>query len=304
MNSETASQVRHYIETVAPPIQLASVTGNHLAPARTGRTGVLRQLNRRRAAAVAAIVVAAAAAAVAFGTTNADRSPAGLSGSAVLTAATVHRVQAASEAVTASAGHIYVAYTLGPIHQSAGSSGSIDVTYAGNNFNAVEHLPHAPGDRATQTLTIRRVNGQTYIFGGPGRAQQWYRLGSSPPAGRTVPDPRKVLAALLPEAGFKKSGSQLVGGIQTTILSATNLTGLPASVLSSLTFVSSMASAHLEAFDVSVDGHDVVRQMKTTYYFKGGQGQFMETQTISFLDIGKPEQISTPGNYVNQGTGR
>ena len=295
MDSKIAEQIHNYLETAAPPIQLSSVTRRLEAPGQTRRSASIRQVNPRRAIAVVA-ASAAAAAAVTIGIHKAGST----SDATVLTAAMVHRVEAASEAAIASAGHIFVTFSLGEIHRSPSSSGAIDFTFSGHNFSAVDRLPAPPKDHASRTLTIRSVNGEIYTFGGPGRPQLWYRVGSQPKAGRTVPDPRKVLTALRPEAGFKDIGSQLIDGVQTRILTATQLSKLPASILSSLTFVSSMGPQSLAAFDVWVDNHDVVRQIKITYDDQTGHGRLIQIQTIRFLDIGKPEKITAPAHYVNQ----
>jgi hypothetical protein len=64
-----------------------------------------------------------------------------------------------------------------------------------------------------------------------------------------------------------------------------------------------MGPESLTAFDVWVDRHGVVRQMKITHQGQSQQGRLIETQTIRFLDIGKPEKITAPARYVNQTPG-
>lgn len=302
MDSRVAEQIHDYLENAAPPIRFSSVTRRLEAPGQTGRSASIRPVNPRRAiAAVAA--TAAAAAALTIGIREAGSSAARTSDATVLTAAMVHRVEAASEAAIAAAGHIVVTFSIGEMHRSPSSSGAIDFTFSGRNFNAVDRLPASPNDHANRTFTIRSVTGEIYTFGGSGRPPQWYRVGSQPRAVRAVPDPRKVLTVLRPEAGFKDIGSQLIDGVQTRILTATRLTKLPASILSSLTFVSSMGPQSMAAFDIWVDNHDVVRQIKITYYDQTGQGRLIQIQTIRFLDIGKPEKITAPAHYVNQKAG-
>jgi hypothetical protein len=299
MDSKIAGQIHDYLETAAPPIRFSSVTRSLQAPGQARRSAFIRQLNPQRAIAVVA-ATAVAAAAVTIGIQAAGRGAAHTPETSVLTAAMVHRVEAATEAAIAPAGHILVTYSLGPIRRSPTSSGAIDFTFSGRNFNAVDRLPAAPDDNAGRTFTIRIVNGDIYTFGGSGRPRQWYRVLGQPQAGRAVPDPRKVLEALRPEAGFKVIGSQLIDGVPTRILTATRLTQLPASILSSLTFVSSMGPQSLAAFDVWVDSHDVVRQIKITHYDQTGQGRLIDIQTIRFLDIGRPEKITAPAHFVNE----
>jgi len=301
VDSRIASQIHDYIESAAPSIPLASVSGPSAAHGEIGRSvPVRRQVSRRRAIALAAATAAAAAAVTIgiqeIGGSHAHRSPK----DTVLTAAMVHHVEAASQAAIAPAGHVLVTFSAGLINHAPDSSGSIDFTFSGQNFNAVDHLAASPIDRKSQTLTSRRVNGQIYISGLPGRPRQWYHLQGQAPAGRTVPDPRKVLTALQPDARFQDIGSQLIDGVETRILRATQVRKLPASVLSSLTFVSSMGPESLTEFEVWVDRHGVVRQMKIIHQGRSQQGRLIEIQTIRFLDIGKPEKITAPARYVNQ----
>jgi hypothetical protein len=286
VDSKFAGQIRDYVETAAAPIPLSSITRPPAAVGQSGRSGASRQSNSRRVITVAAATAVAAAAVIAAIAETGG--PARTTDAAMLTAAMVHQVEAASQAAIAPAGHIFVTYSFGMTDHSPGSSGSVDYTFSGRNFNAVEHLPTAP--RGHQTITIRWVNGQVYtVF--PGRARQWYRIGRQPGAGREVPDPRQVLAALQPEARFEDIGTQRIDGVQTRVLKATRLSKLPASLLAAITFLSSMGPESLTGFYVWVDRHDVVRQVRIN-----DSGQY---QTIRFLDIGKPEKITAPGHYVN-----
>jgi hypothetical protein len=304
VDSRIASQIHDYVESAAPPIPLASISGPAAAHGQTGRSAsIRRRVSPLRAIALAA-ATAAAAAAVTIGLQETGGSHAHRSHEyTVLTAAMVHHVEAASQAAIVPAGHMLVTFTVGLINHAPVSSGSIDFTFSGQNFNAVDHVPASSIDAKSPTLTSRRVNGQIYIFGLPGRPRQWYHLQGQTPASRTVPDPRKLLTALQPEARFQDIGSQLIDGVPTRILSATQLKKLPASVLSALTFVSSMGPESLTAFDVWVDSHGVVRQMKIIHQAQSQQGRLIENQTIRFLDIGKPEKITAPARYINQTPG-
>jgi len=297
MDSEFASQLRHYLDTAVSPIQLSSITRHPALPGRTLRLASIRAASPRRVVAMTA-AVAVIAAGTTIGLREAEGSRLSASGSDVLTAATVHRIESASEAAVRPAGHVYVTFSLGQIHHAPSSTGSIDFTFSGADFNAVDRLPTAP-NRTGRTLTVRRVNGQIYLFGEPGRPQQWHRVGSLPTATRAGLDPRKILTALQPEAGFKQIGSQSIGGVRTRILHATKLANLPANVMSSLTFVSAMGPQSLASFEVWVDDHDVVRQIKITDYDQSGQGRLLQTQIIRFLDIGKPQKITAPSKYVS-----
>lgn len=303
MDPEVFDQIHDYVETVAPAIPLAELAERRTAASRPGRRASGRRwaVPRRVTAGVAAAATIAAGA-TAIGVTEAGGSPARPAHAAIrLTAAMVHRVEKASKAALASAGHVFVTYSIEPTGSSPRSSGTIDITFSGHNFNSLARLPQASADGAGPLkLTIRVVNGQIYTFGIPGRPPQWYHFSNRTESGRAVPDPRTLLPVLQPEAAFEAIGSQLIGGVQTEHLRATQIRDLPASVISSLAFVSSMGPQPLAALDVWVDSHDVVRQMKMTFSGRSPQGRLVEVQTVRFLDIGKPEVITAPAHYVNQ----
>jgi hypothetical protein len=298
VDSDFTSQIRNYIETAAPPIPLARIARPSAAHDRVGLSVVIRhRVDPRRAIALAA-ATASAAAAVAIGITLTGNSHAGpFSRNTVITAAMIHRVEAASQAAIAPAGHMLVSFSFGLMNQSPSSSGSTDYTFSGHDFNAIERLPTSAIVPKRRTLTIRQVDGQLYLFGPAPR--KWYHLHGQTAVGRNVPDPRKLLTALRPAARFEDIGSQVIGGVKTAILHATQLRNLPGSVLSSLTFVSSMGPESLTRFDIWVDKHSVVRQMKIIQEGHGPQGLLVETQTIRFLDIGKSETITAPPRYSN-----
>ncbi len=308
MSTKILDQVRDYIETAAPAISLAELAERRTASPPHRRTLLRRSPVRRRVitgAVAAAIVVAGAVAAAVALEGGGPAHPAGAGFR--LSAAMVHQVTTASTEALASAGHVLVTYSAPePAGTAPRVSGTIDITFSGHDFNSVSTLPQEPtGGASHRTLTIRVVNGQIYlfgIFGAPGRPQQWHHFSNQTESGRTVPDPRRLLQVLRPDAGFEVVGSQRVGGVYTKHLRATQISHLPATVMSSLTFVSSMGPEQLAALDVWVDSRDVVRQMRMTFSGSSPQGLLFWVQTVRFLDIGKPETIVVPAHYVNQGT--
>ena len=304
MRREVCDQIRDYVDTAAPAISLAE-----LAERRTvGRRGLGRRpLPPRRGTFGAVTGAMVAGGAVAAGLTLAGGAPARPADVGIrLSAAMVHQVTTASSEALASAGHVVVTFSAPePAGTAAHVSGTIDITFSGHDFNSVSRLPQPNGSASQRKLVVRVVNGQVYtlgIFGAPSRRQQWHHFSNYTESGRAVPDPRRLLQVLQPDAGFEVVGSQLIGGVQTKHLRATQLTDLPASLMSSLTFVSVMGPQQLTALDVWVDSHDVVRQMGMTFSSRSPQGRLAWHQTIRFLDIGKPETITAPAQYVNQGT--
>ncbi len=304
MDAEIVDQIHDYVEATAPPISLANVAERRAAARwREHRASHIPWPVSLRLSAAAAVAVAAGAAAISVagaGGNSAHPAQAAIR----LTAAMVHRVEKASNAAMASSGHVFVTYSNPEPPDSAPRvSGTIDFTFSGHNFNVVDSLPKASTNDASHLkLIVRLVNGQIYTWGTPGRPLQWYHFSNKAGSGRTVPDPRTLLQALQPNGKFEAMGAQLIGGIRTEHLRATEVQNLPSSVISSLAFVSSMGPQSLAGLDVWVDNHDVVRQMKITVSGRSPHGRLIEVQTIRFLDIGKPETIRTPAHYVNQPT--
>jgi hypothetical protein len=304
MDTEISAQLHDYIEAAAPTIQLAELADRRAAGQPSRRVHGPGWAPPRRAVAAAAAAVVLAAGGVAIGVTVSGGSPPRSAAQRVsairLTAAMVHRVERASTAALASAGHVLVTFTAPePAGTATRLSGTIDFKFSGHNFSSVAELPTSGGRHLK--LTTRSVNGQIYILGPP-RPLQWYHLANGTGTGRAYPDPRTLLQALQPGAGFEAIGSQLIGGLRTTHLRATQLRNLPANLMSSLAFVAFMGPMTLAALDVWVDSHDVVRQMQMTFSGRSPQGRLVETQTVRFVDIGKPETITAPARYVNLGT--
>jgi hypothetical protein len=307
MDTEISAQIRDYLEAAAPTIQLAELADRRVAGQPSRRVHGPGWAPPRRAVAAAAAAVVLAAGAVAMGVTVSGGSPPRSAAHRVsaihLTVAMVHRVQRASTAALASAGHVLVTYTIPqPAGTGAYPPGTIDFRFSGHNFSSVAEPPTRGGRQLK--LTTRSVNGQIYILAAYGRPRQWYHLANGTGPGRAYPDPRTLLQALQPGAGFEAIGSQLIGGVPTTHLRATELRNLPASLISSLAFIAFMGPTTLAALNVWVDSHDVVRQMQVTFSVRSPQGRLVETQTVRFLDIGKPETITAPAHYVNLGTRR
>lgn len=308
MDTEISEQIRDYVEAAAPAIPLTELAERRTAASRPERrtSGRIWAVPRRVAAATVVAATVAAAGAAAIGVAESGGSRARPAHAAIrLTAAMVHRVEKASAAALASAGHVFVTYSIPePPGIVPRVSGTIDFTFSGHDFNAVSWMPKSLSGAGRLKLTIRVVNGQIYIFGTPGRPLQWQHFSNQTERGRALPDPRALLQALRPEADFEAVGSQLIGGVRTEHLRATKLRDLPASLMSSLAFVSSMGPQQLAALDVWVDSHDVVREMRITFSSHGPQGRLAQVQTVRFLDVGKPETITAPAHYVNQATRR
>ena len=309
MKTEIADQVRDYIETAAAPISLVELAERRTAadgPARSG-TSRGRAMPRRAVTAAIAIGVVAAAGATATAVTqlHADQTRPALPPGAAphvshhsyvrLTAAMVHHLQRASKAALASAGHVFETYA----DVDAGipdGSGTIDIIFSGQNYNAVSWQPTSK----IGTWTERVVNGQVYDYGelSPGQQPRWYHSTTETSGGQQVPDPRELLRALQPAAGFEVIGPQVIAGVPAQHLRASQVKGLAAS-LASL----GLDAEPLTGLDVWVDSNGVIRQMAMTFSGHDQQGNYnVDKQTVEFLDIGKPETIAAPAHYTNQAT--
>jgi hypothetical protein len=181
--------------------------------------------------------------------------------SAVLTAATVHRMANASRLALKHSGRAVITYrerTNGALQVS----GRYGVTFDGKNWNAVisQTFPAADGQRAhTQTAINRIVNGQFYLHtvGRDGKLE-WIRdTNKHGHPSMTIPDPRTLFRLLNPSARFKIVEHKVIGGVRLTELRATRSPRLPA--LGGLPGVTK--GAHVASLTVWIDRHNVVHQV-------------------------------------------
>lgn len=101
------------------------------------------------------------------------------------------------------------------------------------------------------------VNGQAYDYFVAADGLAWYHdTGPDAVNSMHIPDPRKLLGELSPDASFVKAGETTVGGVPVEHLHATVLGGLPAIDLPNL-----WKEGKLTAMDVWVDTQGVVRKM-------------------------------------------
>ncbi len=223
-----------------------------------------RSLTTRIGIVAVPVAAAAAAAAVVLSGTGAAVAPAksGASAkSAVLTAAMVRRVTSQSRHALARSGRATIAYRLTDNGTEA-VSGSDKITFAGRDWNDAisQTFPASDGQPSTtQTAINRIVGGQFYLHvAGADNHVRWYHdINKSGHPSVKIPDPRTLFGLLNPSAKFKIIGHRVVGGVRLTVLRATEPPRLHA--LGWLPGV--MPGAHVELLTVSVDKHDVVRQM-------------------------------------------
>jgi hypothetical protein len=313
MQSDLTRQIGELVERGAEPVSFAEVSERSAAAdaAARPRTG------RRRAAiggVTAAIAAAGCAAALLIATANPGAPPrpgavvhpgaavhsggSSSAGPAILTAAMVQRVAAASQSALASSGREQITYQNRK-NGTVDGHGDDVITFSGSNYNwamddlvppsAAAHLP------AMEVAGITRfVNGMAYLQPDATdpkspwlRATKWRGPGY-------FPIPRTALQLLSPRAKFQDLGWQVIGGVRLEHLRATELSGLPGS----LTFAGYQQPGEaLSALDLWVDASGVLHQMQLV--LKSSDSE--TTMTVTFSEFGQPQTITAPAHWIQSG---
>jgi len=294
--TELPAMIRECVDGGAQPVSLGEVKARAVMTERRVRPGRLGVA----AAGVAAAGIAGALVASQVGGTAA-RPP------AVLTAAMLKQVAAASQAAMTS-GQARIATATG------GSTVVQQVTFDGANWNDVLN-PGAPV-RVHRTAHLfswtgesidRVVDGQAYHYPAfafkpaPHIAAEWMHI-IAPGAGASlnIPDPRTLLNVLSPSAGFVTDGYAIVNGVRAEHLRATTPAGVPLRPLNPL-IGTEPDNPRMSALDLWVDPSDVVLKAQFTV---SGPEQVRDpgvTVTVTFSQIGQPQDITAPARYVTVG---
>ena len=294
--TELPAMIRECVDGGAQPVSLGEVKARAVMTERRVRPGRLGVA----AAGVAAAGIAGALVASQVGGTAA-RPP------AVLTAAMLKQVAAASQAAMTS-GQARIATATG------GSTVVQQVTFDGANWNDVLN-PGAPV-RVHRTAHLfswtgesidRVVDGQAYHYPAfafkpaPHIAAEWMHI-IAPGAGASlnIPDPRTLLNVLSPSAGFGTDGYAIVNGVRAEHLRATTPAGVPLRPLNPL-IGTEPDHPRVSALDLWVDPSDVVLKARFTV---SGPEQVRDpgvTVTVTFSQIGQPQDITAPARYVTVG---
>jgi len=333
MRTDLNEQIRELIDGGAHPVSLADVTGRPPVTRLRPATALVRRHPRRAAAVAASAAAVGVAAAITVtllggpaGREQTAREPSGHAGT-VLTAAMVRQVAAASGIALAHSGHMRITYSnvssLAPDSRGAGTD---DITFSGRDWNYSSDQTAPPNG----TSVNRFVGGRLYYYG-PGFVRHagdplsWFRE-TNPAEVRavtsvTAPDPRELLRVLDPAARFVRVGYQVVGGIRVEQLRATRLGHLPG--LDALPGEAAPIG-RVTSLDVWVDSHGIIRQLHLTSqqnvttssrkkYLVKENGTVKEklgppgpvrhgveraSATVSFLDIGQPQTITTPAHAI------
>jgi hypothetical protein len=273
MTADLKDQIHILMERGVLPVSAAEAAsqarGRSARPARGS-------VSRGRILVAAGVAAACAAALIAaqLGGKHAGGTPAAGRRPAVVTAAYVRHLVSASRIALARAGRavIVTRQTQGGVSQGTDTD---EITFSGGNWNdsfsAV--LPAAGGQPATTQSAINRVvDGQAYDHFVASHGLAWYHLvGPNAVASMAIPDPRKLLGELSPEAGFVVAGYATVDGLRLEHLRATRLRGLHSIQLGSSTV------RGLTSLDIWVDGSGVVHRLSLT-----------ESQAITVIELNPP----------------
>lgn len=315
MHTDLAGQIGELVERGAAPVSPGEARARVAGSAARPRTG------RRRMAiggVAAGIAAAGCAAGLLIATANPGAPthpaavvhpgavvhpsgtghPGGAGQPAILTAAMVQHVAAASQAALASSGREQLSYQNRKNGVVDGHGNDV-ITFSGANFNWVmddlippSTSPNLPAAEAASTLRV--VNGETYIqVRGASPKSPWMRTAKWH-ATEYFPAPKTALQLLSPKAKFKDLGWQVIGGVRLEHLQATQLAGLPGS----LTFAGyRQPGESLSALDLWVDASGVLHQMQLE--LKSSDSS--TTMTVAFSQFGQPETITAPAQWIQSG---
>jgi hypothetical protein len=332
MDSDIRRQITELVDRGAEPVSLREI--RELA-----RTGTARPPRRpgRIAATAGGVATAGAAAALALAVTSGGHEPAPASTTpsartGAVTAATVRHVASASMSALAYSGRALVSY------QNSGTAvqpntGTDDITFSGENWNEIMSENIAGH---VQQAVNRVVDGQAYNDFPTSPSSPGWVHDTAPDAVQAldIPDPRTLLAALRPDAGFTAAGDKTIGGVRLEGLRATRLATLSGFV-NSLPWAQS--GEHLTALMLWADPAGVVRgidialagttkhypisltkaqmeQLLSEYHghlteqdvidaygrgVKPVNQTWATTVTVTFTGIGQPQTITAPSKYTD-----
>jgi hypothetical protein len=311
---DLGKQMRELIETGARPVSLGEIMARAYAPASTRRRA--QPGYRARLGWTAAVATGAAAAAL-VGAMIAGQLTGGHAAAprygALLTAAQMRHLTAASKAALANSARAYVSYEgPAPYHPFQYEY----VLFSGQNYSFAGSLVNPSiGDRPGQIAWFaeRVVNGQAYAHELDGKVWHWvHYTGARRSQAAAVLDPRLLLGVLAPSERFRFAGRVVAGGVPLQRLQATDPAKVPD--LSSLAGVP--AGQSVTALEVLVDRQGVVHRVDislhgTTLTAAGGKSSLARQDsmsyaaagptilTVTFADIGQPQSIVVPANPIN-----
>jgi hypothetical protein len=267
MAPDLRDQIHTLMERGIQPVSAADIANRQSArsspfPARNARPELRRKRTVVIAAGAAAAACAAGLAVAQLGGSGAGSTRPARPQSAVLTAAMLRQLTAASRLALAQSGRAVVTSRelLGGKLQQTGTD---DITFDGRNWNDsfTVSTPAAADEPASRESAINRVvDGRAYDYFVAADGLAWYHeVGPDAVANLAIPDPRALLRELAPAARFSEGRTSVLAGVTVTKLTATNVRGLP-----SLNSPDIWPTSTISALSIWVDRHGVVRQVTVT----------------------------------------
>lgn len=311
MNTDLPTAIRECVDAGTQPITPGEVRaravlterGARLAPARRGarpaRGVLLGTVAGVAAAGIAAVLVVTQAGG---GTAAGTRT--------MLTAAMLKQVSAASmSALTSGRARLVTATGKTTLVQ--------DIKFDGANWNDVLN-PGMPirihrtprvfswtGESIDRVVDGRAFHYPAFAFKPrPHLVPEWMRvIGPGVAAPVTIPDPRTLLGVLSPSAGFVTDGYSIVDGVRAQRLRATTPAAVSLQPLNPLV-ATGPDNPRLSALSLWVDPSDVVLRARFTISGTGSSPYAKDprvTVTVTFSQIGQPQDITAPAHYITVG---
>jgi hypothetical protein len=310
-------QIHSLFETGLLPIAADGIASRDQAAPTPFPSRARQAITVRRVTAVTVGLAAAACAAALVATQVGGAPTARPAWPAVIDAAYVRHLAAASQLALARSGQAAITETQ--TEDKRESISTFRLTFSGANWN--DYSTYAGTVHGVLTLLVtqlgRVVDGRAYSY----RGHTWYHItGPHAVTSLEIYDPRRLLAELSPSASFVRAGTAVVDGVPVEHLRATTLAALPA-MSPAFPFASVPPPAntvtgsvrHITSLDVWVDHHGVVRRLAwstdspTWFETSGGPGSqqvvasgghMEQSMVVTFSAIGQPQVITAPPNAI------
>jgi hypothetical protein len=159
------------------------------------------------------------------------------------------------------------------------ASGTERITYSGQDraldFTRRDY-PDGPGPGDTESGAERTVGGQYYTLSRVHGQTGWVRAGFPSYSEPRIIDPRILLRLLRARTPFRPSGTQMIGGVRLSVLTATDPFGLTRRDLLPVLWTSAEPVASLRVW---VDSQGVVHRM--TYSFRHWPASILPVTPVS-----------------------
>jgi hypothetical protein len=261
MATDLKDQIHTLMETGIHPVSVRDIARRDRAQPSPFHSRTALPSRRLTIGAIALAAAGCAAGLIATQLADGQSPPTFTHRPAVLAAAYVRHLAAASRLALAQSGQAVLTTTLTQSGQLQQIS-TDHLTFSGANWNdSFTYTAAVNGTMlAPESAVNRVVDGQAYDYFVAADGLAWYHVtGPDAVSSLNIPDPRALLTELEPAADFVRVGPAVVDGVQVEHLRATELAGLAAIALPSV-----QAGGQVIALDVWVDSAGVVRQLSVS----------------------------------------